>query len=214
MTASVGATMLSPMRQRSWLVLDVGLKVTVVGLTALGAFGGLERFEEKGFGWRLLAYPAVILVLPVVWRLVGRGRPYPYGADVLITLPFLVDVLGNVLNLYDTIDWWDDANHFINWLLLSAGFGALLVRARLSPLVTGALVVGMGCVTALLWELGEYVAFIRANEEEHATAYTDTLGDMTLGTLGSLVAAVMVVLWMRHDDERRLLHDPSLGQPV
>jgi glycopeptide antibiotics resistance protein len=202
-------------RQRNWLLLDVGLKVLVVGLTALGAFGGLERFEEKGFGWRLLAYPAVIVVLPVAWHLFGRGRRYPYGADVLITLPFLVDVLGNVLNLYDTISWWDDANHFINWFLLSAGFGALLVRARLAPLVTGALIVGTGCVTALLWELGEYVTFIRTNEDEHATAYTDTLGDMTLGTLGSLVAAVAVVLWMRRASERR---EPkraaAVGQPV
>lgn len=183
-------------------MLDVGAKALVVGLTALGAFGGFERFEEKGFGWRLLAYPAVILVLPVVWRLVGRGRPYPYLADLLITLPFLVDVLGNVLNLYDTIDWWDDANHFVNWLLLSAGFGVLLTRARLSPLVTGALIVGIGCVTALLWELGEYVTFIRANEDEHATAYTDTLGDMTLGTLGSLVAATAIGLWMRREAVR------------
>ncbi|MGL6279303.1 MAG: hypothetical protein ACRC50_07080 [Gaiella sp.] len=185
------------MTRRTWLVLDVGVKAAVVGLTALGAFGGLERFEEKGFGWRLVAYPAVILVLPVAWRLVGAGRPYPYLADVLLTLPFLVDVLGNVLNLYDTIDWWDDANHFVNWLLLSAGFGVLLARARLSPLVTAGLIVGAGCVTALLWELGEYVTFIRTNEDEHATAYTDTLGDMTLGTLGSLVSATAVALWLR-----------------
>ena len=42
---------------RVLLVLDVGLKVATIGLTALGAFGGLERFEEKGFGWRLRIHP-------------------------------------------------------------------------------------------------------------------------------------------------------------
>ncbi len=120
-------------------------------------------------------------------------------------------MLGNVLNLYDTIDWWDDANHFVNWLLLSAGFGVLLTRARLSPLVTGALVVGVGCVTALLWELGEYVTFIRTNEDEHATAYTDTLGDMTLGTLGSLVAATAIGLWLRRESVRE--PSPPAGRP-
>jgi hypothetical protein len=83
--------------------LVVTLKSLVIGLTALGAFGGLERFEEKG-GWRLLWYPAMVLTVPVLWRFFGRG-PYPYLADALITLPFLVDVLGNVLDLYDTIDW-------------------------------------------------------------------------------------------------------------
>jgi glycopeptide antibiotics resistance protein len=191
------------MSRRVGLPLVVTLKALVIGLTALGAFGGLERFEDKGFGWRLLWYPLAVLALPVLWHVLKKRGPYPYTADALITFPFFVDIMGNVLNLYDTIGWWDDANHFINWFLLSAGFGALLVRARLAPLVTGALIVGTGCVTALLWELGEYVTFIRTNEDEHATAYTDTLGDMTLGTLGSLVAAVVVVLWMRRASERR-----------
>ncbi len=35
------------------------------------------------------------------------------------------------------------------------------------------------------------------SSDELATAYTDTLGDLTLGTLGSVVAAVAVGLWMR-----------------
>jgi hypothetical protein len=30
--------------RRWWLVLDVGAKALVIGLTALGAFGGFERF--------------------------------------------------------------------------------------------------------------------------------------------------------------------------
>ncbi|HSI98108.1 MAG TPA: hypothetical protein VK926_07065, partial [Gaiellaceae bacterium] len=111
------------MSRRVGLPLVVSLKALVIGLTALGAFGGLERFEEKGFGWRLLWYPAAVLALPVLWRLLAHRRHYPYLADTLITLPFFVDVMGNVLNLYDTIGWWDDVNHFANWLLLSLGLG-------------------------------------------------------------------------------------------
>jgi hypothetical protein len=99
--------------RRVGLPLDITLKVLVIGLTAFGAFSGLESFEDKGFGWRLLFYPVMIFALPVIWRFVGHG-PYPYTADVLITLPFLADVVGNVLNLYDTIDWWDDVNHLAN----------------------------------------------------------------------------------------------------
>lgn len=183
--------------RRRLLRLDVALKALVVGLTAIGAFSGLARFDDKGFGWRLAFYPVAVMVLPVAWRFLRRGQPFPVVADVLITLPFLIDVLGNVLDLYARISWWDDANHFLNWALLSAGVGLLVARAGLSPLVTGALIVGWGCVSALLWELGEYAAFIRTNTDELATAYTDTLGDMTLGTLGSVVAAVAVVLWLR-----------------
>ena len=184
------------MSRRAWLWVDVSLKTAVIGLTALGAFAGLERFEEKGFGWRLLWYPAMILALPVVWRFFGRG-PFPFVADVLITLPFFVDVMGNVLNLYDSIDWWDDLNHFVNWLFLSLGVGVLLLRTALQPLVLAGLVLAFGSTSAIVWELGEYATFIRTNEEEFDTAYTDTLGDLALDLLGAAIAATVVCLVSR-----------------
>ena len=177
------------MSRRAWLWLDVTLKTLVIGLTALGAFGGLERFEDKGFGWRLLWYPAMILALPVAWRLFGRGRPFPFLADVLITIPFLVDVLGNILNLYDTIDWWDDATTSRTGSSSRSASGVLLLRTRLEPSVLAGLVLAFGATAAIVWELGEYVTFIRTNEDEFDTAYTDTLGDLTLDLLGALIAA-------------------------
>lgn len=180
--------MIRAVSRRTGLPLVVALKALVIGLTALGAFGGLERFEEKGFGWRLLWYPAMILALPVIWRFFGRGR-YPYLADALLTLPFFVDVMGNVLNLYDSIDWWDDANHFANWLFLSLGIGMLLLRTRFEPVALVAFVLAWGATSAIVWELGEYLTFIRTNEDEFATAYTDTLGDLTLDLCGALLAA-------------------------
>ena len=55
---------------------------------------------------------------------------------------------------------------------------------------TFALAVGFGAVTAVLWEFGEYFAFIR-DSPELDTAYTDTLGDLALGLAGSTVAALV-----------------------
>ncbi len=196
------------MDRRVGLPLTIALKALVIGLTAIGAFGGLERFEEKGFGWRLLWYPIAVLALPVVWRFFFRDRAYPYAADVLLAVPFFVDVMGNVLDLYDTIDWWDDVNHFANWLFLSLGLGALLLRTRLEPLLAAALVLGFGATLVVLWELGEYLTFLRGNEEERFTLYTDTIGDMTFGLAGSLLAAAAtyVVARRRHavrDDRAR-----------
>jgi len=51
-------------------------------------------------------------------------------------------------------------------------------------------------VTAILWEIGEYFAFIR-NSSELSTAYTDTLGDMALGLSGSTLAAAIAVFVLR-----------------
>jgi hypothetical protein len=92
--------------------------------------------------------------------------------------------------------WWDDLNHFVHWGLLSLAIGPLVLRFRLPTPATFALVVGMGAVAAILWELGEYVAFIR-NSDELDTAYEDTLGDMLLGLSGSTVAAVATATVLR-----------------
>ena len=140
----------------------------------------------------MVTYPVAALVIPVIWTVRGRRSAFPYAADVLLTLPFLIDTMGNALDLYDTIEWWDDANHLVNWALLSGAIGALL-RNRLGSWATLALVVGFGAVTAILWEIAEYLAFIRGSPEL-ATAYTDTLGDLTLGLAGAFVAGLTAAL--------------------
>ena len=176
--------------------LDVAIKLVMVALLAFGAFSGLQQFEGKAFGGRLVFYPLAVLLLPVAWRVFASGRPFPYLADVLITMPFLIDVAGNAGDLYDTVVWWDDANHFVNWALLSAGAGLLIPRDRIEDWALAGLVVGFGTTSAIGWELMEYWTFIR-DSPEFATAYADTLGDLALGTLGSGVAAVLVTRFAR-----------------
>ncbi len=106
-------------------------------------------------------------------------------------LPFLVDVTGNSFDLYDAVVWWDDLNHFANWVLLCTGLG-LLLCARVRPAwAVVVLVTGLGAILAIGWELGEWCTFIR-HGTELSTAYEDTLGDEALGTLGALVAGFLV----------------------
>jgi hypothetical protein len=180
--------------------IDVALKAALIGQLAVAvAWPDLPQFEGKAFAGRAIAYPVAVLLVPAVWWLLRRRRPiqFPYALDILWTLPFLIDVTGNTADLYDTISWWDDANHFVNWGILVAAFGQLLIRLPVGRLEAAALAIGFGAVTALLWEFGEYLTFIRFNEEEFRTAYTDTLGDLALGLGGSVVAAVLIatVLW-------------------
>jgi hypothetical protein len=176
-----------------WLPAAV-LVLTVAQLAVAEWVPGIERFADKAFGARLIAYPVMMLLTPAIWWLVNRGerRRPPYVAFALIMLPFLVDVTGNSLDLYDTVVWWDDFNHFVNWVFLCLGL-ALVIAPTLRPAwVLVALVTGFGCVLALGWELGEWYTFIRHGTELD-TAYEDTLGDMALGTLGSLVAGFLVL---------------------
>jgi hypothetical protein len=179
--------------RRVALWVDLGVKAALVGLLVLAVLlPDLPQFEGKAMAGRALTYPLAAVVVPAVWLLYGRRRSdrYPYALDILLVLPFLIDVAGNALDLYDQIDWWDDANHFVNWGLLTAAFGQLLLRLPVGRVATAALAVGFGAVTAVLWEFAEYFAFIR-DSPELETAYTDTLGDLALGLMGSVVAALV-----------------------
>lgn len=186
-------------RTPAWLPALV-LVLTVAQLAIAQWWPGIERFADKAFGARLLAYPVLMLLAPAVWWLVvgrrgtaGRGAPgrAPYGAFTLVMVPFLVDVSGNSLDLYDAVGWWDDLNHFANWLLLCTGLGLLVCRSVRPPWAVVAVITGLGAVLAVGWELGEWVTFIRHGTERD-TAYEDTLGDETLGTLGAFVAGLVV----------------------
>jgi hypothetical protein len=183
-------------------VATVAVKAALVGLLIFAvARPDLPQFAGKAMTGRAIAYPLAALVVPAIWWFVRRRSPtvqYPYALDVLVVLPFLIDTAGNAANLYDTVDWWDDANHFVNWALLVAGFGQLLVRLPYGRVVSASLAIGFGAVTAILWEFLEYVTFIR-HSKELRTAYTDTLGDLALGLAGSVLAAVVTVtlLWRR-----------------
>ncbi|HSC92878.1 MAG TPA: hypothetical protein VLB86_14595 [Gaiellaceae bacterium] len=180
------------MSTRGWLVLDLAVKAALLLLLGLAlAFPDAGGFEGKGMTSRIVGYPVAILIVPAVWWLAFRRSPYPYAADVLFTLPFLIDTAGNALDLYDTVDWWDDANHLVNWAILVAGFGTLIVRLPIGRLNAAALALGFGAVTHILWELVEYFAFIRDNPDEFDTAYTDTLGDLALSLTGSAIGALL-----------------------
>lgn len=168
----------------------IGLKVVLVGLVVF-ALTHLEweRFADKAMTARAVLYPAAAAIVPVVWLAARRRFAYPAATDALLVTPFVVDLAGNALDLYDSISWFDDACHLGNWAILTLAVG-LPVARRCGPWVTLGLCVGFGATTALVWEVGEYGAFI-LDTPESVTAYRDTIGDMTLGLTGAVVAGLI-----------------------
>ncbi|MFC5678465.1 hypothetical protein [Aeromicrobium endophyticum] len=189
-------------RGRLWVAMAV-LTLTLAQL-AVGAFGGLEQYDGKGFGYRLAAYPLLMLLLPAVWWSRTRdAATLPWGAFALVMAPFLIDVTGNTFDLYDSVDAWDNINHFVNWMLLLWGCGLLLARADVRPRwLLAVAITGLGAVLAIGWELGEWYTFIRRGTELDG-AYEDTLSDELLGTLGAFVAALIVDRTTRRSPSRR-----------
>jgi hypothetical protein len=175
-------------------VLNLAAKAALISLLLFAVVRpDLPQFEGKAMEARLFTFGASAVVLPLVWLLVRPARPYPHAIDLCIVAPFLMDTAGNALDLYGSIVWFDDLMHFLTWVPWVVAFGLLLVTYA-PPVPRWALfglVAGFGAVTHILWELAEYFTFIRGGPEE-ATAYTDTLGDLTLSLTGSLVGALLV----------------------
>ena len=180
------------MSRRTLLAVDIALKIVLVALLAFAvANPDLPQYSGKAMVGRALTFPIAAFLVPTIWWLRYLDRPYPIDVDLLFTAPFVIDVVGNALGLYDSIEWWDDANHFFNWMLITAGAALVLRSTGSSRLICFGLAVGFAALSAIAWELAEYVTFIR-NSPDVATAYTDTLGDLALGTLGGTLGAAIV----------------------
>ena len=108
-----------------------------------------------------------------------------------MTITCFTDILGNRMDLYDSIVWFDDWMHFMNTGLLAAAVILLTMHRTTGLRAVLERALAFGATGALAWELGEYFAFIKFSPERR-NAYEDTLGDLTLGTLGALVAGLVI----------------------
>ncbi|WP_435748100.1 hypothetical protein [Nocardioides sp. SYSU DS0663] len=181
--------------------LNVIAKGGLIVLLAIAlASPDTAHLRDKAAGLRAVGYPIASFAVPLLWWRYAQDRTgFPWLADLLVTLTCFTDILGNRLDLYDTIAWFDDWMHFMNTGLLAGAFLLLTLdrSAGRSRAVERAL--AFGATAAIAWELAEYVAFI-AGSTERRFAYADTLGDLALGTTGAVVAAVVVhSLWRRRD---------------
>ncbi len=175
---------------------------TKAGLVVLLVFALLfpdaANLRDKAAGLRAVLYPLLAFTVPFLWFLLWRERAsFPWLADLLVTITCFTDILGNRMDLYDSIVWFDDWMHFMNTGLLAAAVILLTMHrsAGLRAVLERAL--AFGATGALVWELGEYFAFIKFSPERR-NAYEDTLGDLTLGTLGALVAGMVIHrLWTK-----------------
>ena len=152
----------------------------------------LGNMRDKAAWLRAVAYPLLAFTIPALWFAFWRDRtPFPWVADLLVTLTCFSDILGNRLDLYDAVVWFDDWMHFANTGLIAAAVILLTLptTAGLAACLERAL--AFGVTAALVWEIAEYFAFL-SRSSELPNAYADTLGDLAVGTLGAVVAAVSV----------------------
>ena len=165
-----------------------GLVAMLVG----GLIADLERLDGKGWLVRTLTFPLCIAVAPLLSRWSQRGIAYYTVADVCIVAPFFLDIGGNMLGLYESVELFDDILHLANWLLLTVAFTMILRGTR--PMTRLGLVSaggGFGAFLIVLWELLEYI-IMKTGTSRLFLTYEDTVVDLALSTGGAIVGAAVV----------------------
>ena len=190
-------------------ITNIFLKLSLAGLLVHAVwFSDLPQYKDKAMALRVVFYPLAALATWIVWRIVSTKRTqpvqYPYVVDICITFVVAFDLLGNTLALYDNIAIWDDIMHLllsIPWVLV---VGYLLRNVGLGKWVTAGLVVAYGSTSHIVWELLEYLSFVRSNPTESLTAYRDTMGDLTLSLIGTLIGACITakILWVQKNKQK------------
>jgi hypothetical protein len=175
-------------------LVNLAVKLALFASFAIAIGLSPDTVEGKAMGFRapLFLAPAILVPLLARWR---GWDPYPHTADALLSAPFLIDTLGNLLGLYDDYPSTDDVLHALNWILLVGAYHAFRFRNvddRRDALLLG---YGFGAITIVWWEILEWAV----SEDGFggagglALTYEDTIGDLFLSSTGGLVGSLLGV---------------------
>jgi len=180
-------------------VANTVAKITAVGLSLYPlAAPDRPQFRGKAMRPRAIAYPMIPLAVPVTWLRRGRPAPYPHAADLLLSLPVILDAGANAVDIYRRVRNFDLLVHTVN-----AFVGAIVFGAALAPLMpnrwsSAALATSLGISMAAIWELAEFTA-LKSGEDGLELTYENTMLDIATSSLGAAAAGIVTaaVVWPR-----------------
>jgi len=157
---------------------------------------GVLSIVVAGIGWGPLS--GLSFVAASAAMLVPRLLRVRPAFDILYGTAVLVSTWSSVLGLFHTTRWWDMPMHFFTNGVVAAMLYIVLVRFHViadaetlpRPVLSAAVIVtALGFSLGVLWEFFEWFGRTYL-DPEILTGYSDTLGDLLQGGLGSLVAGL------------------------
>lgn len=152
----------------------------------------------------------VVFLILLVSRV--AGIPAPFDLAVCVLLP--VATVASLLAWYRQFPWLDWVMHGITTGAIGALFYLLLLRTSLLPPLRAQrrttivmLTTLVGMAAGVIWEFYEWFAEIVLNLRI-GVGYEDTIADLAMDTLGSILAGLALVMWAASgsgSDRQRLL---------
>jgi hypothetical protein len=192
------------------LATVAAIKVVTAACAVEGALHPRQRrYRGKAMRIRAVGYAAGLGLVPAVWLSQSHHRPYPAGADLAVSVPLMIDAVGNTIGVYDDARL-DDLVHGVNAGVLSALFGAVIsphVRSRTTATVA---TIAFGAVGELLWEVMEYIGQA-LGFKGMMLSKDDTASDIAAAFAGTAVAAAITWIRWRPSADRPLV---DWGKPA
>lgn len=179
---------------------DYAVKILLFASFAIALLFPPDAIEGKAIPFRAPLFLAPAILVPVIARIRG-WTPYPYLADGLASLPFLLDTLGNLAGFYDRYQGTDNVLHFVNWVILVMAFHAFRYRVVPDNRDAVFLGVGFGAVVIVVWEAFEWLIsdqgpLASGVPDALSLTYGDTVGDLVLSTTGGLIGSLIGRYWI------------------
>lgn len=172
----------------------VGILADVLRAAVLAA-AVFTALSDQVEGAIRLGLVFLILLAP---RLAGLPRPFDLAVCVLLPLA----TAASLFHWYRQIIWLDWVLHGVCTGALAAMTYLLLLRTPLLPPqrhqsrgATVFLTTVVGVALGVVWEFYEWFAEIVVGIRI-GVGYTDTIADLAMDTLGSLLASLVLVAWL------------------
>jgi hypothetical protein len=147
-------------------------------------------FEDVSMVVRFVVYSAIASATYIWYKKSDKSNSYPHFIDACLTLVVASDLFGNVFGLYDGVWWWDDAIHLVMVVPWVLALGYFLLPKVSEKWVLFVSVLAYGLVTSILWEIFEFTTYL-GNRNELAVSYPDTMLDITLSLVGTVIGGVI-----------------------
>ena len=141
-------------------------------------------------GWSPL--DVAVFALAMLGLVIPRFLGVRPALDAAYGVAVLVAAWSGLLNLYESIEYWDLLIHFVlNGLAASVIYvlamrcGVIPERAPYRSIVT--LTTVFGLAAGVVWEIAEWAGHTFVDETIFV-GYTDTIADLTVGGFGALLA--------------------------
>jgi hypothetical protein len=191
------------------VILNTALRIGIVLFTIDALVNaGDERFAGKALGPRnvgiLLGFSMLFPILQWGFR---RWKRYPWWSDCLyLSVPFL-DMLGNTLNLYNSIEWWDHVPHLHGTGALAVVFMAAFDFAPIAA-------AGLATMLHTALEIDEYYGDVLFHTH-NVKGIADSINDLAFGLAGVIAYVLLYrrLRPLRRREPRRGSERPRVSLP-